>query len=92
MKAEITIKITDTAREPGIPPRTFSWADTLQLDLPLSTSEFAEAVETLIMNNAMPITQVLCDRVTQAVNAYTAKVRKSGLSQLELPFSDAAPD
>lgn len=90
MKAEITIKITDTANEHGVPPRAFSRSDTLQLDLPLGTSEFTEAVETLIMNNVMPVTHVLCDRVTKAVNTYVAEIRKSGLCQLELPFPDAA--
>jgi hypothetical protein len=60
MKAEITIKIQTRPGSPGFHLGRFV-GSTLQLDLPLSTSEFAEAVETLNMNNAMPITQVLCD-------------------------------
>ena len=88
MKAEITIRISHSVSESGIPPKTFMRSSDLQLDLPLGTSEFTEAVEMLLMNNVMPVTHSLCDKVTKAIANYVAEVKKSGLCQMELPLKD----
>ena len=48
MKAEITVRITHTVNDTGIPPRTFSLQEVMRLDMPVEPEGFADSVESLL--------------------------------------------
>lgn len=86
MKAEITVRITHTVNDPGIPPRTFSRQEVMRLDMPVDPEGFADSVESLVMNNLVNVTTKLCTRVDNDAAKYAEEVRRTGLLQLELPI------
>lgn len=86
MKAEITVRITHTVNDPGIPPRTFSLQEVMRLDMPVDPEGFADSVESLVMNNLVNVTTKLCTRVDNDAAKYVEEVRRTGLLQLELPI------
>ena len=86
MKAEITVRITHTVNDTGIPPRTFSLQEVMRLDMPVEPEGFADSVESLVMNNLVNVTTRLCARVDKDAAEYVEEVRRTGLLQLELPI------
>lgn len=92
MKADIRIRISHTARENNIPEKTFERDSTLRLELPLDQAEFTAAVEALVQSNFTPVLTRLCDLVVEDSTAYCEALKKAGIQQLNLPFSEEKHD
>lgn len=89
MRAEITVRITDTAREGEIPERTFSSTAPLSLELPTDADEFLESLDSLMAQTLSPIVKRLAAKVQSDIAKYLEEARKSGLRQPELPLTTA---
>jgi hypothetical protein len=56
----------------------------------LDRNEFLQALETLLMTNLSSVLSRLCDLILDESKAYTEKMKKTGVRQLELPFTGTA--
>ena len=88
MKAEITVKIIHTVDEFQVPPRTFTQQERMELTMPVDPAEFADSVESLLVNSLVSVTTGLCTKVTKQATKYADEIRRTGLAQLELPLSN----
>lgn len=89
MKARITVELTHCVNTPLVPPKDFVLTQRFQLDLPLESTEFVAAVDSIVAAHLTRLLTEMCAQLTEKVNVYTDDMKRQGVQQLELGFDKA---